>query len=223
MRIALIGNGRTGSKVHEVISDNDEVVDFNHDNPPTAQKLSGFDVVICFLPGEAFLEHYQILLDSGLPVVTGSTGFDWPETANEEIKSKEVAWVTADNFSLGMQLVHDAIVTLGQGLSVIENPSVSIHEIHHSHKKDKPSGTALKWQEWLGAKAEISSERTGDVVGDHELTIETSNETISIHHVAKDRKIFAAGAVWTARKVNELEPGLHKFEDVVTRFKSKEN
>jgi len=222
MKIALLGNGRTGGKVHDVVSEDDQVTDFNESNLPTVDKLKNFDVVICFLPGGAFLKHYQTLLDSGAPVVTGSTGFTWPENANEQIQSGGVAWITADNFSLGMQLVHDAITTLGEGLPVIDDANISIHEIHHVHKKDKPSGTALKWQEWLGAEASISSQRTGDVVGDHKLIIDTPNETISIHHIAKDRKIFAAGAVWAAKKITELEPGLHKFEDVVAKFKLKE-
>lgn len=223
MKIALIGNGRTGGKVHEVVSEEDEVVDFNHDNPPTAEKLSSFDVAVCFLPGDAFLENYQTLIDSGVPVVTGSTGFIWPENADKDIVSNNVAWVTASNFSLGMQLVHYAITQLSQAPELLGDLTASIHEIHHIHKKDSPSGTALKWQEWYGAEVNITSEKIGETIGDHKLTLDTPTETITIQHVAKDRKIFAAGALWAARKISELDPGLYKFEDVVSKFKSKEN
>jgi len=222
MKIALLGIGRTGGKVHDVISESDQVTDFNESNLPTVESLQDHEVVICFLPADAFSQHLKTLIESRVPVVTGTTGFDWTSEIDKQIKSANLRWIRGDNFSLGMQLAHEAIVALGQGLSVVDHAELSIHEIHHVHKKDRPSGTALKWQDWLGAEANITSERTGDVVGDHKLTIDTENETIILQHISKDRKIFAAGAVWAARKIDQLQPGLHKFEDVVTKFKSKE-
>lgn len=223
MNIALLGTGKTGSKVHEVVSDNDSITDFNHSHMPTVDELASHDVVISFLPGDAFLDHYPLLMEAKVPVVTGSTGFTWPENASEEIKQTNTAWITASNFSLGMQLVHDAIVAIGSGIDLLPDAHTSIHEIHHIHKKDSPSGTALKWQEWFGKDVTITSEKIGETVGDHQLTIETPTETIRLQHQAKDRKNFAYGAVWAAQHISALEPGLHNFEDVVAKHKGEES
>lgn len=219
MNIALLGNGRTGNNIHAVISQDDSITDFNLQNLPTLDNLKGHDVVISFLPGNAFLDYYRLLIEARIPVVSGSTGFSWPENAASEIQQTETAWITASNFSLGMQLVHDAIIALGSGINLLPEATTSIHEIHHIHKKDSPSGTALKWQEWFGQDVTITSQKLGETVGDHQLTIDTPTETIRLQHVAKDRKIFAAGAVWAAHKIGELPAGLHNFEDVVNKFK----
>ena len=94
-----------------------------------------------------------------------------------------------------------------------------LSETHHTEKKDAPSGTALMWEQWLGEKIDnIESKRIGDVVGIHELTLVTDNERIKLNHEALDRKIFAQGAIWAAKKLitdKTLKNGLLNFEEVI--------
>ena len=221
MKVALLGAGKTGGKVKELLG-NDEPTVFDLNNPPTLEKLKGHDVIISFLPGEAFLPYIPLLIQTGIPVVSGSTGITWPKGISEEITKAQTKWVWSANFSLGMRLVHPMIEILSQTPGLFSECEASIHEIHHTKKLDAPSGTALLWKKWLGIEnAKVTSERIGDVVGIHELKIETENEIITLRHEAKDRRIFAEGAIWAAKRlVNDknLKPGLHSFEEIVKNF-----
>ncbi len=223
MKIALLGKGKTGGELLRLIRNSPglSVTVFDRENPPERTRLSGHDVIISFLPGDAFLEAIPELKVSGIPVVTGSTGFDWPggrETFSTQLKDSNLIWVHADNFSLGMNLIHEMIKVLGLAGTLYDDFSFSLHEVHHTGKKDAPSGTALAWKEWLNMPVDITSERTGDVVGEHTLTFNTSFEQITLSHSARDRQIFASGALWTARHVldsgSDMGPGLHDLRRI---------
>ncbi|MFT6069151.1 MAG: 4-hydroxy-tetrahydrodipicolinate reductase [Bacteriovoracaceae bacterium] len=213
MKIAVLGKGKTGKKVIEQLGFEHEHTIFDSVNPPTLESLKGHDVVISFLPGEPFLSYIDILVDSKIPVVTGSTGFDWPSEIDKRLKENKTPWVRAHNFSLGMNLVHEMIRVMSKADKLFSAPRFKIHEVHHIMKVDAPSGTALSWQEWSEHECKITSARTGDVVGDHKLTIETETEDIIVQHQAKDRGIFAAGALWSADKIikKEVPAGLNEF------------
>ena len=218
MKIALIGRGKTGGKVLEIAKDHD-VTTFSSENPITALKLRDFDVAICFIPGEAFLSIVPTLLEANIPLVSGCTGHDWPHHVSETLKKNNQTWVYGTNFSLGMRLINEMINTLSKTPNLFQNYKFDIHEIHHTKKLDAPSGTALSWKEWLNLEADVTSERIGDVVGDHKVTLTTPNEVITLNHQALDRKIFAEGALWTAEyllKNNKLGPGLFKFEQLAS-------
>ena len=96
-----------------------------------------------------------------------------------------------------------------------------IEEVHHTDKKDAPSGTALKWRHWSGlAEAEIRSERVGDAVGEHRLILEGATERLALTHQALDRAVFTDGALWAAKKLcqeRSLGYGLHRFEDIAQK------
>ncbi len=218
MNIALLGTGKTGGKVLEVL-DGQNVTGFDELNPPTLKKLREHDVVISFLPGSAFLEYLDLLLEAGLPLANGGTGFDWPADIDDQLKTRDLAWVTAGNFSLGMNLIHGMIKVLGKAPQLFDNYQFNLHEVHHIHKKDAPSGTALAWQQWLGQEAHITSSREGETIGTHKLTLSTANEDISLEHIAKDRKIYAEGAIWTAKKLlsGDIPPGLHELSAIMER------
>src|SRR5689334_7664275 len=141
MKIALLGTGRTGSKVLE-LTDGADVTGFNEHNPPTVEALQGHDVAISFLPGPAFLEHIDVLLESGIPLATGSTGFEWPKDIDAKLKEQGTAWITASNFSLGMNLVYGMIRVLAKAPQLFDDFEFKLHEVHHIHKKDQPSGTS---------------------------------------------------------------------------------
>lgn len=212
MKIALLGKGKTGSKLLELTN---EAEVFDRTNVPTLEKLKNFDVIISFLPGDAFRELIPVLLETKKPVVTGSTGFQWPENFQQTLKDHKLTWIHATNFSLGVVVLKQLIGRLNQVSHLFSEKKLSIHEVHHTKKLDAPSGTALSMQEWLEGNCEVTSERTGDVVGLHTLTLETPSEIIRLEHEAKNRTLFAEGALWAARMIKNIEPGLHSFQKVV--------
>jgi 4-hydroxy-tetrahydrodipicolinate reductase len=217
MKIALLGAGKTGGKVAELHTD---TVIFNSKNQPTLEKLSHCDVVISFLSGDIFETYIPLLIESKIPVVTGSTGFQWSKQDIEKINSQKLTWIRAHNFSLGMNIVKSMIETLGKAKELYSDAQFNIHDIHHTQKLDSPSGTAISWKDWLGEDAEITAERTGDVVGYHHLEMNSAVEKIKITHEAKDRAIFASGAIWAAKRILE-DPsktiGLVDFSTLVNK------
>lgn len=215
MTVALLGAGKTGSKILELRSVGVEV--FNRSNPPTYKKLLNHSVIISFLPGEAFESLIPLLLETKLPVVTGSTGFEWPENFDRTLRQKGIQWIYGTNFSLGVVVMKQLIERLNQVSHLFAEKTLSIHEIHHTKKIDAPSGTALSMKKWLKDEPKMTYERIGDVVGLHTLTMETPSEIIRLTHEAKNRKLFAEGALWAADFIttHELAPGLHTFQEVV--------
>lgn len=224
MKIALLGKGKTGSKALELISQRDdlEVTIFDSKNTPTKSKLEGHDVVLSFLTGDIFLQYMDEISQSGICVVSGSTGFEWTPERLKLVTDSKAAWIHSNNFSLGMNLIKQMINILSKADALFSNSNFSIHEIHHTKKLDAPSGTAKAWQDWLGHDSQMTYERIGDVVGTHELTLETDNEKIFLRHEALDRKIFAEGALWACDQVLRLEPGLHDFSNVALKALSED-
>jgi 4-hydroxy-tetrahydrodipicolinate reductase len=216
MKISVIGTGKTGSKVVDLLGNN--VLDtFDEKNPPTVEKLKQADAIIVFVPGDAVDAIINDVLASTVPAVWGSTGFEWPEDLNRRVQSMGSKWVLANNFSLGMNLIRKAIETMSAGSLILNNPSFKIHEVHHVHKKDAPSGTALSWEKWLNQPVNITSKREGDINGFHELTITTKTEKIKISHEALDRSIFAEGAIWAVDQLvsnKHLKYGVHTFSEL---------
>lgn len=228
--IGILGRGKTGSKVHEILEKSPQryhIEVFHRENPLTREALSRLDGVISFFPGEAFLEVISLLVERDIPVVTGSTGMEWPqgrEKFHQMLVEKNRTWIHGHNFSLGMNLVKEMLTTLSKATKLFSPEEVEchIHEVHHTKKLDAPSGTAIAWSEWLGLPAQITSEREGDVVGDHQLRFKTPYEQIDLRHQALDRKIFASGAVWAMESLLTgkipQKPGLHVFQDVAIKI-----
>ena len=216
MKISVIGTGKTGSKVVDLLG-GDLLDTFDENNPPTVDKLKKADAIIIFVPGTAVVNIIDVVLASGIPTAWGSTGYKWPEDLNRRVQSMRSKWVLANNFSLGMNLIRKAIEIMSTGSGILNNPSFKINEVHHIHKKDMPSGTAISWKNWLNQPVEISSEREGDVYGIHELIIKTETEKITLSHEALDRSIFAEGAIWAAKQLvsnEQLIYGVHTFGEV---------
>lgn len=218
MKIALIGDGKTGGHVKELLDDKDLIV-FNVDNKPTVEKLKKADVAIIFVPGSAAGELIEPLLESKIPAAWGTTGYQWPEDLPEKVKVSGTRWVIASNFSLGMNIIRKCLQAIGKGSELLQDPEFHIHEIHHTHKQDAPSGTALKWEEWLGVDdVQISWNRQGDVKGVHSLHVQTDFESLYLKHEAHDRAVFAHGAIWAARFLynnSSIMPGLYTFESII--------
>lgn len=219
MKLAVIGTGKTGGKVTELLN-KDQVSDtFDENYQPTVEKLKKADVAIIFVPGSAVDDIFNTVLESGIPAVWGSTGYEWPADLNETLKQAGIKWLKASNFSLGMNIIRRAIKVISKGSEMLKNPEFHIHEIHHIHKKDAPSGTALSWKEWLGKDVDITSERKGDIKGIHELIVKTDSESIYLKHQAHDRAVFAEGAIWAAEQIvkDDIAPGFYDFSTIFDR------
>lgn len=215
MNVSVIGTGKTGSAVLELLGDN--AVPFDKSNPPVPAELKKTDIAIIFVPGDAAEEVVEQVLGAGIPAVWGTTGYSWPAELPGKVKEAGVRWVIGSNFSLGMNLIRNALELFGKGSQLLDNPQFHIHEVHHIHKKDAPSGTAISWNEWLGKDAAISSAREGDVKGVHELHIKTEFESIWLKHEAHSRQLFAEGAVWTAKHLlqnPQIKPGVYQFASI---------
>ena len=126
-------------------------------------------------------------------------------------------------------MVHQLIKQLHSGLKLFNNFSINIHEVHHTKKLDAPSGTAKSWSNWIGNENvnEISHDRTGDVVGDHKITLEIGDEKIAVHHEALDRKLFASGSVWAANYLlqnkDKLLLGFTILKTLLLNYSTKRN
>jgi 4-hydroxy-tetrahydrodipicolinate reductase len=110
-RIALIGNGKTGSKVAELAKDY-EVVVFDSKNKVSVERLLLCDVAVVFVSGDVFVSIIPLLLESQIPVVSGSTGFDLPDDLEEKVLASKSKWVLAANFSLIMNVVQSLLESL---------------------------------------------------------------------------------------------------------------
>ncbi|WP_138430425.1 dihydrodipicolinate reductase C-terminal domain-containing protein [Fodinibius saliphilus] len=216
MKFAVIGTGKTGGKVLEILDKDQIVGPFDSTNKPSAKELEKADAAILFVPGPAVEELIEPLLESGIPAAWGTTGYEWPGDLDAQLKQKNIKWLRASNFSLGMNIVRRCLNVIGQSSSVLTDPTFHIHEIHHVHKQDAPSGTAISWEEWLGKDAEITSERKGDIKGIHQLEVSSDTESIKLEHEAHDRKIFAEGAIWAAEQLvkEEVDPGFHRLSTI---------
>jgi len=224
MKVAILGRGKTGSKVAKVCEEQaiSHTV-FHSENPPSAEALKLHDVIISFFPGPVLLDYLDMIKEAKVSIVSGSTGVEWPEDLKTYLKDHQMTWIQGHNFSLGMNLVHKVIKLMNEAPKLFgDDFTAHIHEVHHTKKLDAPSGTAIKWRDWSGLSNhmdEITSERTGDVVGFHSLEVKGPSETITLTHEAHDRKVFASGAVWAAKKImnKECEPGYFWFEDIALK------
>jgi len=182
----------------------------------TPEKLQGIDVVIDFTTPDAVMDNIAGCARSGKNLVVGTTGWygKIPEVVRM-VESSGIGFVYAANFSVGVNLFFEVAKTLTAGFKL--DYSGRISETHHAHKLDAPSGTAIMLQgvvmEASGAKVEITSAREGEVVGMHELTLDSLNDTITLRHDAKSRSGFAEGALRAAEWIKGKK-GFYDFKDI---------
>jgi 4-hydroxy-tetrahydrodipicolinate reductase len=220
MKIALIGYGKMGkaieevalSKGHEIVLkiDLDNAADFNQEN------IAKADVAIEFTGPHSAKQNVLKCLELGIPVVCGSTGWlaDWQEVT-AVCNAKNGTLLYASNFSIGVNLFFELNKYLAKLMQPHTDYAVSMKEIHHTQKKDAPSGTAITLAEqimdvlpskkqWVNHTSEnpadlsILSERIDPAPGTHTITYHSMIDDIEITHTAHTRKGFASGAVLAA-------------------------
>ena len=222
MHILLLGRGKTGVLVAETALRRGHRVQIVHaavnlDGAAlTAKNLAAVDMVVDFTSPAAVLKHIETCTRLGKNMVVGTTG--WYEEiprVREWVKKNGTGFLYAANFSVGVNLFFEIARTAAAALQ--HEYFGQIFERHHAQKKDAPSGTAVALQrvvaEACGSELEITSFREGDVVGMHELTLDSPGDTIYLCHNAKSRRGYAEGAVqaaeWLAGK-----KGFFDFRDV---------
>lgn len=185
------------------------------------------DVAIDFSSPEALAHHLEAALSAKKALVIGTTGLTPQAKQAIEDAARMIPLLYSSNFSFGMALCLDAAARLGKVL--FGKSAIDIHETHHAHKKDRPSGTALALAKAIGngkvifenegssrQKEEIliHSTRSGETVGEHSLIFECGHERIEIKHTAHSRDTFAQGALIAAKFLAKQPPGLYSFLDV---------
>lgn len=219
MKIALIGYGKMGHAIEEAaLSRGHEIVcRIDKDNQEDFDSVSfkSADVAIEFTAPSVAVDNYRRAFTAGIPVVSGTTG--WLEHLPEirEACEKGQTFFYASNFSLGVNIFFAVNKYLAGIMNHFPQYSVKIEEIHHIHKLDHPSGTAItlaediigqldakhSWSENMPAADDsihITARREGEIPGTHTIVYDSAVDTIRITHEAKNRKGFALGAVVAA-------------------------
>lgn len=197
----------------------------------------GADVVIDFTAPEASVEHARICAARGVALVVGTTGLTPEQRAAVVGAAGQIPLLLAPNMSVGVNLLFRLATQAAQVLG--EGYDVEIVEAHHRHKKDAPSGTALRLAEvvadalgrdlgqvanygrqgMIGARPQqeigIQTVRGGDVVGEHTLLFLGEGERIELTHRASSRDAFSRGAVRAALWLAGRRPGLYGMDDVL--------
>jgi 4-hydroxy-tetrahydrodipicolinate reductase len=204
MKILVLGRGKTGTLVAEVARQRGHEVSVlcAADNPNGSAlipaRLADVAIVIDFTTPHAVIPNVEACLRAGKNMVVGTTGWYSHLARVQELVSKAGAGlIFGGNFSVGVNLFYEIAKTAAAALK--NNYSGQIFERHHIHKKDAPSGTAMALQRVIrdacGTNLEITSFREGEVVGLHELVLNSEADRIYLCHDAKSRQGFAEGAV----------------------------
>ncbi|MGB9153928.1 MAG: dihydrodipicolinate reductase C-terminal domain-containing protein [Alphaproteobacteria bacterium] len=215
MKYAVIGTGKTGQAILDLLPAPDVVAVFNSRNPVTVEKLRQADVGIVFVPGKALGEMLPLLLEAKMPLVIGTTGYAWPVDLDAKLRAMNMPWIIGQNFSVGLNVMRYFSERIKQSLNALKpkQAQLSIVEKHHIHKVDAPSGTAIYIARALDVPPEnIASIREGDVKGTHTVSFDWPHDRISVTHEALDRAAFAEGVVLACNQIHKLTAGLHDFE-----------
>lgn len=236
MKIALIGYGKMGKAIEKIaIEKGHEIVlriDIENAADFTADNLRKADVAIEFTSPHSALNNLMKCFEYGVPVVCGSTGWlqQWDQAA-DYCRSLNGTLIYASNYSIGVNLFFALTRQLAQMMKNYPSYEVSLKEIHHTEKKDAPSGTAITLAEqimaetpgkkqWVNAPSArpedliILSERIDPAPGTHSITYHSDIDDIEIIHTAHNRMGFAGGAVMAA-EFAITKKGIFGMKDVL--------
>ena len=231
MKIALLGYGKMGQTIERFALERNHKIVYTSDKNLEKGDLKQADVAINFSVPEAAVPNIKQAMQLKIPVVSGTTGWlDKFEEITQFCNEKNTAFLYASNFSIGVNLffkLNDLVARLIEPHK--EEYRVSIKEIHHVHKLDAPSGTALSlakpllntdyFKEWelngTGLeKLNIEAIREGEVPGKHIVIYHSQVDEISIKHEAFNRDGFAQGAIIAAEWLADKK-GIFTMQDVL--------
>ena len=203
----------------------------------TEKALSKANVIIDFTIPECTFEVLEIATKLKKKVVIGTTGFTKIEENLIRKFSKKIPILKAGNMSLGINLL--MYLTEIASASLGTNYLSKVFEVHHKHKKDHPSGTALMLGKGIavgrnkdfykimgkkylnkkkfpyGKKINFNSIRKGEIIGEHEVTFSSGKEIITLNHEAFDRALYSEGAITAAKWILNKKPGLYSMRNVL--------
>lgn len=236
MKLAIIGYGKMGQTIEQIANAR------NHDilHLFTKEKLISehrdalkeVDVAIEFSYPQAAVQNISTCIEEGIPIVSGTTGWlDHYKDILSLCAKHNGTFLYASNFSIGVNLFFALNKKLAQLMAVQEEYDVNMTEIHHIHKLDAPSGTAISLAEDIIAEHKlknkwiqkntgdeegllIQSERTGEIPGTHIIDYTSKIDKISISHEAYSRQGFAQGAVVAAEYISD-KTGVFTMKDVL--------
>ena len=206
-------------------------------NLNTEESLGKAGVIIDFTVPKCTFEVLKIASKLKKKVVIGTTGFSKKEENLILKYSKKIPILKAGNMSLGINLL--MYLTEIASKSLGDNFLSKVFEIHHRHKKDHPSGTALMLGKGIAVgkkkdfyklvgrkylnkkffpyskKINFNSIRKGEIVGEHEVTFSSGKEVITLNHEAFDRTLYSEGALAAAKWISQKKPGLYTMRDVL--------
>ncbi|UEG48639.1 4-hydroxy-tetrahydrodipicolinate reductase [Ferruginibacter lapsinanis] len=236
MNIALIGYGKMGKAIEEIALQRGHTIALKIDIDTAAEftktNLNKCDVAIEFTGPHSAVQNILTCIDAGTPVVSGSTG--WLDKWNEvkkECETKSGSFLYASNYSVGVNIFFELNKKLAALMSQHAEYDVSMTEIHHTQKKDAPSGTAItlaeqilenidrktKWVNEPSSKKDdlnIISERIDPAPGTHIIKYSSPIDDIEIIHTAHNRTGFATGAVLAAEFLINKK-GIYSMKDVL--------
>ena len=236
MKIALIGYGKMGKAIETIaLNKGHEIVlkiDIQNSQDFTEAALQKADVAIEFTGPHSAYENVKKCIAWGVPVVSGSTGWlDQWAVIKDLCEEKNGTLIYSSNYSIGVNLFFELNKQLAQLMQPYNSYDVSMTEVHHTEKKDAPSGTAISLAEqilaqigrknkWVNAASEnsnelvIQSERIDPAPGTHMVKYSSEVDDIEIIHTAHTRIGFARGAVLAAEFAFEKK-GIFTMKDVL--------
>jgi 4-hydroxy-tetrahydrodipicolinate reductase len=223
IKIAVAGAGRMGQTLAAAIErqSNFQLVGIWQRGQAIEPLVEAADVVIDFSLPEGTDMVLAAAISQKKPLVCGVSGLSEAQTERLAAAGAHIPLLFDRNMSLGIAVlersIREAAASLGPGFDI------AISEVHHEHKKDAPSGTALKLGEAIAASRGESGtgavtfqvERRGEVPGDHEVTMRSGTETLTFAHSVTTREVFADGAIRAAQWLVDQEPGQYSMQDVL--------
>lgn len=236
MRVALIGYGKMGRTIEKILIDRGHtvplIIDMDNINDLNPEKLSGVDVAIEFSTPSAAFDNIIKCLNAGVGVVCGTTAWLDRYSEVEDLCNKlQGGFFYASNFSVGVNILFNINKRLAELMNGFTEYDVTMEEVHHTMKKDAPSGTAItlaegivdnldRKEKWFcgttteASELEIAAIRRSVVPGIHTVTYESETDLITISHNAKSRNGFAMGAVLAAEFLKDKK-GIYSMNDLL--------
>ena len=230
MKIALLGYGKMGQIIERIAIERGHEIVLRKTSSNSYEGLEQADVAIDFSVPDVAVQNITTAINQGIPVVSGTTG--WLENYHGIVnlcKEKNAAFLYGSNFSLGVNIFFELNNYLAKMMAKFKEYNVSMEEIHHTHKLDKPSGTAISLanaiinhsdkNNWAieNPKADdvfIDVKRIDEVPGTHSVFYTSEVDFIEIKHVAHNREGFALGAVIAAEWIIGKK-GVFSMNDVL--------
>lgn len=214
MKIAIVGYGKMGKIIDQIATERGHQIVARLNETPTAGNLNNPEVVIEFSNPEVAFQNIKNCLEQQIPVICGTTGWLDRKPEIEAIAiSQNTAFLYGSNFSLGVNLFFELNEKLARLIRPFSEYNCQLEEIHHTHKKDAPSGTAITlaegiisnsgYRQWQLGTTEgdilgIEAIRKDEVPGTHSIYYRSQVDEIEIKHTAFSRDGFALGAVIAA-------------------------